>query len=210
MKRFLDITIVVIGLIFLSPFLIITFLLVKHFIGSPVIFKQTRSGLKGKPFNIYKFRSMTNECDSTGCLLSDNERLNPFGRWLRSLSLDELPELINVLKGEMSLVGPRPLLMRYLDRYTPEQARRHEVKPGLTGWAQVNGRNSITWDEKFKLDVWYVDHPSIKLDLKIIALTIINVLKKQGITQEGQATVEEFFGSEYSKGEKQPATREQT
>jgi len=165
--------------------------------GSPSLFKQTRPGLNAKPFNIYKFRTMTNARGKKGYLLPEAERLTRFGKWLRSTSLDELPELWNVLKGDMSLVGPRPLLMQYLDRYTPEQARRHEVKPGITGWAQVNGRNAITWEEKFALDVWYVDNCSFLLDLKIILLTIIKVIKRQGISADGEATMPEFMGRDH-------------
>ena len=146
----------------------------------------------GKPFTIYKFLTMTNERDEEGNLLSDGERLTPLGRFLRKTSMDELPELFNVIKGNMSIVGPRPLLMQYLDRYTPEQARRHEVKPGITGWAQVNGRNAITWEEKFKLDVWYVDNWSLWLDVKIIGMTIWKILKREGISQPGHATAQEF------------------
>lgn len=175
-------------------------IIVKIKMGSPSFFTQTRPGLNGKPFNIYKFRTMTNAIDEEGFLLPEAERLTRFGKWLRATSLDELPELWNVLKGEMSLVGPRPLLMQYLDRYTPEQARRHEVKPGLTGWAQVNGRNAITWEEKFALDVWYVDNCSILLDLKIILMTIIKVIKRQGISADGEATMPEFMGSAHQKG----------
>ncbi len=163
-------------------------------IGSPMIFQQVRLGLNSKPFIIYKFRTMTNQHDKDGQLLSDAERLTGFGKFLRSTSLDELPELFNVLKGDMSIVGPRPLLIQYLDRYTTEQARRHEVKPGLTGWAQVNGRNAITWEEKFKLDVWYVNNQSLTLDLKIIMMTIWKILKREGINQEGHSTMEEFKG----------------
>jgi sugar transferase EpsL len=170
-------------------------LLLRLSLGKAIFFCQQRPGLYGRPFKIYKFRTMTNACDQHGRLLPDSERLTPLGQFLRSTSLDELPELFNVLKGEMSLVGPRPLLMQYLDRYTAEQKRRHEVKPGITGWAQVNGRNAITWEEKFKLDVWYVDHQSIWLDLRIIALTILKVLKREGISHPGEATMQEFMGS---------------
>jgi len=164
-------------------------------VGSPILFRQTRPGLNGNPFTLYKFRTMTDERDVDGNLLSDSERLTKIGRFLRSTSLDELPELFNVVKGDMSLVGPRPLLMQYLERYTPEQARRHEVKPGITGWAQINGRNAITWEEKFKLDVWYVDNQSLLLDLKILFLTIVSVLKREGINQLGHVTSEEFMGT---------------
>ena len=162
--------------------------------GKPVLFRQVRPGFQGKPFTIYKFRTMKDAFDGDGNSLPDCERLTFVGNILRSTSLDELPELFNVLKGDMSIVGPRPLLMRYLDRYTPEQARRHEVKPGVTGWAQVNGRNAITWEDKFGLDVWYVNHWSLGLDLKVIAMTLLTVLRREGISQEGQATMEEFMG----------------
>jgi len=160
-----------------------------------VLFKQARPGLYGKAFTIYKFRTMSGNHSESGNLLPDRERMTNLGIFLRATSLDELPELFNVLKGDMSLVGPRPLLMKYLDRYTPEQARRHEVRPGITGWAQVNGRNAISWEDKFKLDVWYVDHQSFILDLQILFMTIWKILKREGITQPGQATMEEFKGS---------------
>ena len=160
--------------------------------GENVFFCQKRPGQGGIPFIIYKFRTMNDNYDKSGVLLPDPDRLTRFGKFLRSTSFDELPELINVIKGDMSIVGPRPLLMQYLERYTPEQARRHEAKPGLSGWAQVNGRNALTWDEKFKLDVWYVDNQSLWLDLKIIALTILKILKREGINQPGQATASEF------------------
>ena len=162
--------------------------------GSPVLFRQQRPGLNGKPFMLIKFRTMTDEQDEEGNLFPDEVRLTRFGQFLRSTSMDELPELWNVFVGEMSLVGPRPLLMQYLDRYTIEQARRHEVKPGITGWAQVNGRNALTWEEKFKLDVWYVDHFSTWLDVRILFSTLAKVLRREGISGEGQATVREFFG----------------
>jgi|LSQX01.1.fsa_nt_gb sugar transferase EpsL len=193
-KRMLDIIISLLGLIMLSPLLlIISFaVLVTH--GPPVIFKQTRPGLHGKPFTIYKFRTMRDLYDERGRLLPDEDRLTRFGKWLRSISLDELPELINVLKGDMSIVGPRPLRMHYLDRYTPEQARRHEVKPGITGWAQVNGRNNLSWEERFKLDVWYVDNWSLTLDLRILIMTLGKVLRREGINAEGHVTMPEFAG----------------
>lgn len=159
------------------------------------MFRQQRPGLGGRPFWLLKFRTMTDACDACGNLLPDAARLTSFGLFLRATSLDELPELFNVLKGDMSLVGPRPLLMQYLERYTPEQARRHEVRPGITGWAQVNGRNAITWEEKFRLDVWYVDNWSLWLDIKIIAMTIWKILKREGISQPGEATMEEFIGN---------------
>jgi lipopolysaccharide/colanic/teichoic acid biosynthesis glycosyltransferase len=160
--------------------------------GRPIFFRQTRPGLRGEPFACYKFRTMTEERDESGNLLPDEKRLTQMGRFLRSTSMDELPELFNVLKGDMSLVGPRPLLMQYLDRYSPEQARRHEAKPGLTGWAQVNGRNALTWEQKFKLDVWYVDHRTVWLDLKIIGMTVLKVLRREGICEKGEATAREF------------------
>lgn len=193
-KRLFDIAIAVPSVIILSPLLILIGIFVRMRIGSPVLFRQLRPGLHGRPFSIYKFCTMTNERDENGNLLPDGERLTRLGHFLRKTSMDELPELFNVIKGDMSIVGPRPLLMQYLDRYTPEQALRHEVKPGITGWAQVNGRNAISWEDKFKLDVWYVDHLSLWLDLKIIALTILNILKREGINQPGQATMEEFKG----------------
>jgi len=169
--------------------------LVRVKLGAPILFRQKRPGLHGKPFLMFKFRTMTDARDKRGNLLSDAERLTPFGRFLRSTSLDELPELFNVLKGEMSLIGPRPLLMQYLDRYTPEQMRRHEARPGITGWAQINGRNAITWEEKFALDVWYVDNFSFFLDLKILLLTVFKILKREGVTQVGHVTMSEFSGS---------------
>jgi sugar transferase EpsL len=193
-KRLLDLLVSGIALVVLSPLLIVIAALVRLFLGSPIFFLQQRPGLHGKPFTIYKFRTMTNARDADGDLLPDERRLTSLGRFLRSTSLDELPELFNVLRGEMSLVGPRPLLMRYLDRYTPEQIRRHEVKPGITGWAQINGRNALTWEQKFALDVWYVDHCSLWLDLKIIALTTWNVLARKGINHPGHVTMEEFMG----------------
>jgi sugar transferase EpsL len=164
-------------------------------LGRPIIYEQKRPGLNCMSFNIYKFRSMTNQQDADGNLLTDSQRLTAFGRFLRSTSLDELPELINVLKSDMSLVGPRPLLMEYLPLYNLKQARRHEVKPGITGWAQVNGRNAISWEEKFNLDVWYVDNQSFLLDMKIVWMTIIKIIKREGISQEGHATMEKFTGS---------------
>jgi len=198
LKRFIDIVLSLIGLIILSPLMIIIAVLVFINLGSPVLFRQVRPGLHGRPFVLYKFRTMRDLRDDEGHLLPDELRLTRFGRFLRSTSLDELPELFNVLKGEMSLVGPRPLLMEYLERYTPEQARRHEVKPGITGWAQVNGRNAISWEEKFKLDVWYVDNWSIMLDFKILLLTFIKVLKRESIGADGHATMPEFKGSQGS------------
>ncbi len=192
MKRFLDCGCTLIAVIFLSPLLMVLAIMVRLILGKPVFFRQQRPGLHGRPFIIYKFRTMAEARDAHGNLLPDGERLTPFGKFLRSTSLDELPELFNVLKGDMSLVGPRPLLMQYLDRFTPEQARRHEVKPGLTGWSQVNGRNAISWEEKFKLDVWYVDNWSIWLDIKVILITVWLIIKREGISQPGQPTMEEF------------------
>lgn len=193
-KRILDIALAVPSVIILLPLLMLIGFMVLMRIGSPMLFRQVRPGQHGKPFVIYKFRTMTNDRDGDENLLPDGERLTRIGWFLRKSSMDELPELFNVLKGDMSIVGPRPLLMEYLDRYTPEQARRHEVKSGITGWAQVNGRNAITWEQKFKYDVWYVDNQSLRLDLKIIALTIWKILKREGISQPGQATAEEFKG----------------
>jgi lipopolysaccharide/colanic/teichoic acid biosynthesis glycosyltransferase len=195
-KRMLDILIAAGALALLSPLLLAIAGSVRVAIGSPVLFRQQRPGLAGQPFTILKFRTMTDARDEQGHLLPDAQRLPPFGRFLRSTSLDELPELWNVLKGDMSLVGPRPLLMQYLDRYTPQQARRHEVRPGITGWAQVNGRNALSWEQKFALDVWYVDHLSLSLDLKIIATTIGKIVKREGISQPGEATASEFMGSQ--------------
>jgi sugar transferase EpsL len=194
-KRIMDTLLSLVALIILSPVFLIVSLLVLIDLGRPVIFVQERTGLHGEPFFIYKFRTMKHEPTSGGQLLPDAQRLTSFGRILRSTSLDELPELINVLVGQMSLVGPRPLLPEYLDRYTPEQARRHEVKPGITGWAQVNGRNALTWEERFELDVWYVDNWSLLLDLKILLMTIYTVIKRDGISSEGHATMPEFHGS---------------
>jgi sugar transferase EpsL len=194
-KRLLDLAIGVPTLVVSAPILGGIALLVRLRVGSPVLFRQRRPGLHGEPFTLLKFRTMTNARDESGNLLPDAERSTSFGRFLRSTSLDELPELINVLRGEMSLVGPRPLLMQYLGRYTPEQMRRHEVKPGITGWAQVTGRNAIPWDERFALDIWYVDHYSVWLDLKILLLTIWRVAQRQGISEEGQATMTEFQGT---------------
>jgi lipopolysaccharide/colanic/teichoic acid biosynthesis glycosyltransferase len=194
-KRILDLALVLPALAILSPVLLAVGILVRRRLGAPVLFRQARPGLHGRPFTMLKFRTMTDARDAHGELLPDSERLTPFGRFLRSTSLDELPELFNVLKGDMSLVGPRPLLVRYLPRYSPEQARRHEVKPGLTGWAQVNGRNAISWDDKLALDVWYVDHQSLPLDLTILALTVVKILRRDGISQPGHATMEEFLGA---------------
>jgi sugar transferase EpsL len=202
-KRSFDLILTIPTLIVLLPFLILLAAIILIHFGPPILFRQMRPGQHGKPFWLLKFRTMTDSRDENGDFLLDAERLTRFGRFLRSTSLDELPELFNIFKGDMSFVGPRPLLMQYLDRYTPEQARRHEVKPGLTGWAQVNGRNSITWEEKFKLDLWYVEHWSFILDLRIIFMTIVKVFNREGINQEGQATMGEFLGpnSQNSKGQ---------
>lgn len=194
-KRMVDLILTIAAALILTIPITLLGLIVRLLIGSPIFFCQERPGLRSQPFTLYKFRTMTDACDAHGNLLSDAQRLTSFGRFLRSSSLDELPELWNVLRGDMSLVGPRPLLARYLDRYTPEQARRHEVRPGITGWAQVNGRNALSWEQKFALDVWYVDHMSLWLDLKIIALTVWKIIKREGISQPGQATAEEFMGS---------------
>jgi sugar transferase EpsL len=195
MKRLFDFSVSLVLLAVLLPVFAITALLVRLNLGTPVLFKQIRPGLNGRPFEIYKFRSLTHETDETGRLLPDPERFTRFSALLRSSSLDELPELINVLKGDMSLVGPRPLLMQYLDRYDREQARRHDVRPGITGWAQVNGRNAISWEEKFKLDVWYVDHHTFLLDIKILLLTLVQVFKRHGIQETGHVTASEFLGN---------------
>jgi len=194
-KRVFDLIATTLGLVLLSPIMLLTALFVAIFLGTPVLFRQKRPGYKAQTFYIYKFRTMTNASDSAGNLLPDSERLTRLGRFLRSLSLDELPELFNILRGEMSLVGPRPLLMEYLEHYSPEQMRRHDAYPGLTGWAQVNGRNAITWQERFALDVWYVDHWSFWLDIKIIFITLWKVVRRENINQPGQATIEYFKGN---------------
>ncbi|PHC35534.1 sugar transferase [Bacillus toyonensis] len=199
MKRVFDFTIAFMGLLILTIPIGIIAALVRIKLGSPIIFKQLRPGLNGKSFYLYKFRTMTDEKDENGNLLSDYQRLTLLGRLLRKFSLDELPQLINVIKGDISIVGPRPLLMEYLSLYTPEQARRQEVLPGITGWAQVNGRNAISWEEKFELDVWYVNHQSFWLDIKIIFLTIIKVFKSEGISQQGHVTIERFTGENSNK-----------
>lgn len=199
-KRAFDIAAVLASAVLVVPVAIVVALLVRAKLGSPVLFRQQRPGKDGRPFEILKFRTMRDARDSSGALLSDAERLTPFGRFLRSTSLDELPELWNVLKGEMSLVGPRPLLMQYLPLYSPEQARRHEVRPGITGWAQVNGRNALTWEDKFRLDVWYVDNRSLWLDVKILAMTVGAVLSRKGINAAGEATVAPFTGTGSSNG----------
>ena len=195
MKRLLDIVIAGTALIVLALPLAVVALMVRKWLGSPVLFRQVRPGLHGRPFEMVKFRSMTTARGAEGELLSDSERLPAFGRWLRATSLDELPELWNVLKGDMSLVGPRPLLMQYLPLYDEQQKRRHEVRPGVTGWAQVAGRNALTWDEKFAADVWYVDNRSLWLDLKILWMTVATVIRKEGISAGGEATMPPFTGN---------------
>ena len=195
MKRLFDLCVSLLLLICLSPLIAVIAVLVRIKLGSPILFKQQRPGLYGEAFNLYKFRTMTNERDGQGQLLPDYQRLTSFGKFLRKYSLDELIQLVNVIKGDLSLVGPRPLLMDYLSLYTEEQARRHQVKPGITGWAQVNGRNTIDWEEKFQLDVWYVMNRSFFLDLQVIFLTVVKVIKSEGIHQSGQATMSRFEGS---------------
>ncbi len=204
-KRALDVALAALGLLVLAPVLLVLAVLVRVKLGGPVLFVQERPGRGGRLFRLLKFRTMTEARDATGQLLPDAERLPPFGRWLRASSLDELPELWNVLRGDMSLVGPRPLLVRYLPRYSAEQARRHEVRPGLTGWAQINGRNALSWDEKFRLDVWYVDHRTLGLDLKILCLTVWKVVRRDGISAAGEATMPEFLGKPES-GERKAET----
>lgn len=194
-KTFFDLLLALSCFLIFGWLLIIMFILVKNKLGSPVFFKQKRPGLKGEAFHLIKFRTMTDEKDSTGNLLPDNQRLTKFGKFLRSSSMDELPELWNVFKGEMSFVGPRPLLMEYLPLYNEEQMKRHSVKPGITGWAQVNGRNSISWDEKFQLDIWYVENQSLLLDLKILLLTLKKVFIREGISAQGEATMPKFTGN---------------
>ncbi len=194
-KRTFDFLAAAALLLVLALPLALLYIQVRRRLGAPALFRQVRPGLGGRPFEMIKFRTMTDARDASGQLLPDSERLTPFGRWLRSTSLDELPELWNVLCGHMSLVGPRPLLMEYLPLYSAEQARRHDVRPGVTGWAQINGRNAISWDQKFALDVWYVDNQSLWLDLKILALTVLKVLRKEGISSAGEATMPRFTGT---------------
>ena len=200
MKRAFDLIIAAVMLIFSALPIFLILCLIKLKLGTPVFFSQVRPGLYARPFKMFKFRTMTDARDANGELLSDSDRLTRFGKFLRSSSLDELPGLWNVLKGDMSLVGPRPLLMQYLDRYTPEQARRHKARPGITGWAQVNGRNAISWEDKFLLDVWYVDHQSIWLDIKILCLTVYKVMRRSDISATGNATMPEFMGSATTTG----------
>ncbi len=196
-KRALDLLVASLGAVILSPLILLVAILVRIFLGSPVIFRQQRPGYKERPFHLYKFRTMTEARDAGGELLPDSARLTRLGRFLRGLSLDELPELLNILRGDMSLVGPRPLLMEYLPLYSPEQRRRHEVHPGVTGWAQVHGRNELDFPARFAMDVWYVAHWSFWLDLKILLLTIWKVFTREGITQPGQATTEYFTGNKH-------------
>tara|TARA_R100001039_G_scaffold7889_1_gene3739 strand:- start:720 stop:1319 length:600 start_codon:yes stop_codon:yes gene_type:complete len=195
MKRAMDSIVALAALVLLSPVFVVLCFLIRRKLGSPVFFRQVRPGIDGRPFNMVKFRTMTDERGSDGELLPDDQRLTALGAWLRSTSLDELPELFNVLKGDMSLVGPRPLLMEYLSLYNERQARRHEVRPGITGWAQINGRNALSWEEKFELDVWYVDNRSVWLDIKILFKTVFQVLKQDGISHSGEATMPRFTGS---------------
>ncbi|MFJ7747163.1 sugar transferase [Peribacillus sp. NPDC097295] len=202
MKRTFDLLISFILFFILSPVVLIIGILIKFNLGTPILFKQMRPGLNGKPFNLYKFRSMSNQNDEYGRPLPDHQRLTRFGKILRKLSLDELPQLVNVVKGDLSLVGPRPLLMEYLPLYTEDQAKRHHVRPGITGWAQVNGRNAISWEEKFKLDVWYVNHQSFSLDIKILLLTIVKVVRSEGVNSETNVTMTSFKGSSSLKNEK--------
>jgi sugar transferase EpsL len=194
-KRSLDVLLAASGLLLLSPLLALVAAAIRLILGAPVLFRQVRPGYRGRPFTLLKFRTMTGARDPHGNLLPDAGRLTGLGRWLRRSSLDELPELWNVLRGDMSLVGPRPLLMQYLARYTPEQMRRHEVKPGITGWVQINGRNALTWEQKFQLDLWYVDYHNFVLDTWILALTFWRALRSEGISQEGHATMPEFRGT---------------
>lgn len=201
MKRLFDLLLSSFGLIILLPIISLTALLIRLRIGTPILFKQQRPGLHGELFVLYKFRTMTDERDQNGELLPDHLRLTSIGKLIRKLSLDEFPQLFNVLKGEMSLIGPRPLLTEYLLLYTDEQAKRHNVKPGITGWAQINGRNAITWEEKFKLDVWYVENKSFKLDLKILLLTIKKVITSDGISNQNHVTMPSFEGEVYQKNQ---------
>ncbi|MGQ9542135.1 MAG: sugar transferase [Armatimonadota bacterium] len=199
LKRLMDLCLASVALVLLALPMLVIALLVRLSLGSPVLFRQQRAGLHGKPFTLIKFRTMRDARDERGKLLPDEVRLTRFGKWLRHTSLDELPELLNVLKGEMSLVGPRPLLLEYLPRYSAQQARRHEVKPGITGWAQVNGRNALSWEERFRLDVWYVDNWNLWLDVKILLLTLWKVLKREGISAEGSATMPVFMGTPHEE-----------
>lgn len=192
LKRAVDVTLVGIGLVLLAPLFAVLGWRVRRELGTPVLFRQRRPGLGGRIFELRKFRTMTDTRGPDGQLLPDDQRLTPFGRWLRASSLDEIPEMLNVLKGEMSLVGPRPLLIEYLDHYTPEQARRHEVRPGITGWSQINGRNDMPWDQKLALDVWYVDNRSLRLDVRILLTTLWKMVTREGVSLEGHATTVKF------------------
>lgn len=194
-KRMFDLLLTIPGALCISPIIFGTALVARWRLGSPVLFRQVRPGMHGRPFTMLKFRTMTDGRDESGALLPDDQRLTKLGRFLRSCSLDELPELWNVIRGDMSLVGPRPLLMQYLERYTAEQARRHDVRPGITGWAQINGRNALSWDDKFKFDVWYVDNCSLWLDIRILWTTFVKVMKREGISNKGCETMPEFLGS---------------
>jgi len=200
-KRIFDLALTLPGMVVISPLLLILAILVLIFHGRPILFRQMRPGYRGRPFYVYKFRTMTEDRDDRGDMLPDTHRLTRLGRFLRRWSLDELPNFFQVLSGKMSLVGPRPLLMQYLELYTPEQMRRHDVLPGITGWAQVNGRNALTWEDKFRLDVWYVDNWSLWLDIRILAITLWKVIKREGINQPGRATADEFVGSRLENGE---------
>lgn len=200
-KRMFDILLALLLLLLLWPLMLVIAIIVRLQMGAPILFRQERPGYKGEPFHVCKFRTMTDARDENGELLPDDQRLPVFGRLLRKSSLDELPQLFNVLKGELSFVGPRPLLMEYLPLYSPEQMRRHDVKPGITGWAQVNGRNAIEWDEKFRLDVWYVDHQSFLLDLKILWLTALKVFKRDGVSADGHVTMPKFTGNQGDSNE---------
>lgn len=196
LKRLFDLLLVMVSAPLWLPLLLFVALLVRLKLGAPILFRQKRPGLNGEIFEMIKFRTMTSARDASGALLPDSERLPPFGAWLRSTSLDEIPELLNVLKGDMSLVGPRPLLVQYLQRYNPRQGRRHEVRPGLTGWAQINGRNAISWEEKFEFDVWYVEHRTLILDIKILYKTLTVLIKRTGISASDTVTMPEFLGSQ--------------
>lgn len=203
MKRLFDLSVALLVVFLVWPVILVTALVVRINLGSPVVFRQQRPGLHGRPFYIYKFRTMSSARSGQGELLPDAQRMTATGSFLRKFSLDELPQLLNVLKGELSLVGPRPLLMEYLPLYTEEQARRHDVRPGITGWAQVNGRNAISWEDKFRYDVWYVDHRSFRLDMKILWMTVLKVLRPEGISQAGSVTMEKFQGeASDNKGER--------
>ena len=208
LKRGLDVVVSMVGLVLLSPLLVAVTFLIWLQIGYPILFRQQRPGFNSVPFLVLKFRTMTDQRDLQGRLLPDGERITRLGALLRRSSVDELPQLWNVLRGDMSLVGPRPLLMQYLDRYTSEQARRHSVRPGITGWTQVNGRNDLPWEKKFALDTWYVDHRSLSLDLRILGVTVWKVLKGEGIAAEGSATMPEFMGTEATASQEQPRVRQ--